>query len=293
MFKKILIFFGLLILLSSCSSEYDKKLKISATTWIGYTPLFYAKEKGWLDDINIKLLNVSSLSENMYLYKAGNSDAYVGTQYEYNILSKKDSSLKPIMLFDRSYGGDIIMSNLSIKNLKNTTQSIDAYLEMDSINNTVLQDFIVSYHLKDKDINYINTDQTQIAILQAKNSKKPTIIVTYVPYNIALSKNGYKEIASTKDGLDLLVIDAMYTKTKTFQLHEKQFIVLKKLLDKSINALEKDKKEFYDTIKPYMLNMDYDEFKDSLDDIIWINKEVSSELKQRMNDTNFPTRDLL
>lgn len=117
MLKKLVLIITTAFLFISCSSDYDKKLKISATTWVGYTPLFYAKEMGWLEPLNIKLLNVSSLSENMYLYKAKNSDAYVGTQYEYNILSKENSSLVPVMLFDRSHGGDIIMSNILLEEL--------------------------------------------------------------------------------------------------------------------------------------------------------------------------------
>jgi len=111
----------LLFLLTSCSSEKQEKLEISTTTWIGYSPLFYAKEKVWLKPLNIKLMHVSSLSENMYLYQAGNADAYVGTQYEYNMLIKKEPSLIPVMLFDRSNGGDVVMSNLSIEELQKST----------------------------------------------------------------------------------------------------------------------------------------------------------------------------
>ena len=51
---------------SSCVED-NKKIKITTSTWIGYAPLFYAKEKNWLEPLNIKLLNVVSLSENMYL----------------------------------------------------------------------------------------------------------------------------------------------------------------------------------------------------------------------------------
>ena len=154
MLKRIFLTTILLLSFISCSSDYDKKLKISATTWIGYTPLFYAKEKGWLKELNIKLLNVSSLSENMYLYKAGNSDAYVGTQYEYDLLSQEDKSLIPIIMLDRSHGGDMVMSNMSIQELKDTSKTVDAYLEMDSVNNTMLKDFIKSYKLESKTINY-------------------------------------------------------------------------------------------------------------------------------------------
>jgi len=293
MLKRIFLTTILLLSFISCSSDYDKKLKISATTWIGYTPLFYAKEKGWLKELNIKLLNVSSLSENMYLYKAGNSDAYVGTQYEYDLLSQEDKSLIPIMMLDRSHGGDMVMSNMSIQELKDTSKTVDAYLEMDSVNNTMLKDFIKSYKLESKTINYINKDQTKIGLLDAKDMKNPTIIVTYIPYNNSLEKNGFVELASTKNSLNLLVLDAMFTTTKVLRGHKKQFIELKKLIDTSVEALKKDPKEFYETIKPYMLDMSYKEFYDSLGDIIWINKEIPSELKNRMNEGNFPTRNLI
>lgn len=293
MTKKIVMLVSILFFMTSCSSDNYKKLKISATTWIGYTPLFYAKEKGWLKELNIKLLNVTSLSENMYLYEAGNADAYVGTQYEYSVLIQRHTSLMPIMLFDRSYGGDIVMSNMSLSDLQNSSKTMNVYLEMDSINNTIFKDFISNYSLEEKTINYINQDQTQISLLDGKNIKNPTVIVTYVPYNTILEKEGFKEIASTKDGLKLLVVDAMFTSSKVFHEHEEQFRELKKLTDKAIDVLQRNPKEFYKVIQPYMLDMDYKTFNESLNKIIWINKTFPSELKERLQEANFPIRDLI
>jgi NitT/TauT family transport system substrate-binding protein len=229
----------------------------------------------------------------MYLFQAGNSDAYVGTQYEYSVLLKKDPSLVPVMLFDRSNGGDIVMSNESIAELQNSKDGIDAYLEMDSINNTLLQDFIKRYKLQDKSINYINRDQAYISTLNAGDIKKSTIIVTYIPYDSELQKQGFKNIASTKDNLDLLVIDALFTTEKIFNTHHKQLIALKKLVDDAILVLENNPHEFYETVKPYMLELSYDEFVHSLEDIIWLNKNISAELKIRMKEAYFPTRGLI
>ncbi len=291
MLRKIIFFFVILFLFTSCTIQNEKKLKISATTWIGYTPLFYAKEKAWLDSLNIKLLNVVSLSENMYLYKSGNSDAYVGTQYEYNTLVKNMESLTPILLFDKSNGGDVIMSNLNIEELQKIEKQIDVYLEMDSINSILFEDFMNKHDLKNKNYNYINKDQAFISEL--KTSPNPTIIVTYVPYNIKLEKNGFKNLASTKDNFDLLVIDAMFMKKELFLENKETFIELKKLVDKSIINLQKDPKEFYETVKNYLPNTDYEEFLKSLDDIIWINKDVSPKIIEKLSDNNFPTRDLL
>lgn len=291
MFRKILFAFIIVFLFTSCSLENGKKIKISATTWIGYTPLFYAKEKSWLEPLNIKLLNVVSLSENMYLYKSGKSDAYVGTQYEYHYLVKNMESLTPILLFNKSNGGDVIMGNLDIEELEKIEDKIDVYLEMDSINSILFEDFINKHNLKNKNYNYINKDQAFISEL--KTSQNPTIIVTYVPYNIKLEKNGFKNLASTKDNLDLLVIDAMFTTKELFLENKQTFIELKKLVDKSIVNLQKDPKEFYETIKDYLPNTDYEEFLKSLDDIIWINKDVSPKIIEKLSDNNFPTRDLL
>lgn len=293
MFKWLLLSLVLMFSLTSCSSTEPKRLKISATTWIGYTPLFYAKEKGWLEPLNIKLLNVSSLSENMYLYEAGNSDAYVGTQYEYGLLVTKDPSLMPIMMFDRSHGGDIVMSNTSIEDLKNAKDPVDVYLELDSINKTLFDDFVKRHDLQDKKINYINMDQATISTLQAKEMKRKSVIVTYIPYDIELAKSGFRELASTKDGLDLLVVDALFTTAQKFQQHRQQFIALKKLVDDALVVLENDPEAFYEAIKPYILELSYEDFIASLEDIVWINKEISSELKKRMQEGNFPTRDLI
>jgi len=277
--------------MSSCSSEYEQRLKISATTWIGYTPLFYAKEKGWLQPLNIKLLNITSLAENMYIYQAGNSDAYTGTQYEYNIMKNQHNSLTPIMMFDKSNGGDVVMSNFSVKELLATVDEIDVYLELDSINSIILQDFLKNTQLEEKKINYINKDQIQIK--QLKMNMKPTLIVTYAPYNIELEKEGFRELSSTKNNAGLLVVDAMFTTVEVFKEHEKQFRELKKLVDKSIDILDKNPKEFYETVKPYLLEINYKDFQAALNDIVWINKSFSKELEGRLKKRAFPTRDLI
>jgi len=283
-----------ILLLCSCSkSGFDETLKISVTTWVGYTPLYYAKEKGWLDDVNIKLVNAVSLSENMYLYQAGNSDAFCGTQYEYSVLKLQSPDIIPIMLFDRSNGGDLIMSNHSLTELKNSKADIQAYLEIDSINYTLLEDFIKKFSIDEQRINFINRDQAEISALKNTNKNEQIVIVTYIPFNTPLEKNGFKEILSTKTGLDLLVIDSLYTQKETFIRHEQQFKMLKIITDKAINALQEDPIAFFQTIKHYLEPLSYSEFNSGLKDIIWINGTLPESLKIRMRKASFPIKDIL
>jgi len=123
--------------------------------------------------------------------------------------------------------------------------------------------------------------------------KNPTIIVTYSPYNNYLTKRGFKELVCTKEGLDLLVVDAMFTTDKVFDEHQQQFLELKKIVDKSLNALNENPKEYYETIKMYLPETNYEEFQHSLEDIIWINKAMPLELQERLNKANFPIRGII
>jgi len=292
--KKVITIFAFILMISGCSKpQFEQTLKISTTTWIGYTPLYYAQEKGWLDDINVKLVNAVSLSENMYLYQAGNSDAFCGTQYEYSVLKKQNPNTIPIMLFDRSNGGDLIMSNHSIEELQNSTKKIQTYLEMDSINFTLLNDFINTYNIDESRIQFINRDQVEISSLTNSTPEEHIVIITYIPFDILLEKNGFKEILSTKSGLDLLVIDGLYAPKETFVRHEKQFKALKTLSNKAIAVLHSNPKEFYQTVKPHLETLTYQEFNNSLEDIIWINKELPEQLKNRMRQASFPIKDIL
>lgn len=291
MLKKSIFLLFTIFIFTSCSIQENKKLKIATTSWIGYTPLLYAQEKGWLEPLNIKLLNVVSLSESMYLYKGNNADVYMGTQYEYNFLAQKIESLIPIMLMNKSNGGDLVMSNFSVDELQKTEQEIDVYLEMDSINSILFEVFIKKYNLENKQINYINKDQSYISKL--KNINKATIIVTYVPYNKILEKNGFKSLETTKNNYDLLVIDGMITTKETLNENKKTFLELKKLINKAIENLQNDPKEYYETIKDYLIDTNYEEFSESLNDIIWINKNIPEKIIENLSNNNFPTRDLI
>jgi len=70
-------------------------------------------------------------------------------------------------------------------------------------------------------------------------------------------------------------------------------VELKKLIDNALKALKNNPQEFYETIKPYMPELEYKEFIYSLNGITWINKKISMKLKERMKESNFPTHGVI
>ena len=156
-----------------------------------------------------------------------------------------------------------------------------------------LNDFVQRYKIDEARIEYIDRDQTEIATLNNTAPEDNVLIITYVPFNTSLEKNGFQEILSTRQGLDLLVIDALFTTKEEFIQHKEQFLALKKLTNNAIKVLQTNPKAFYETVQSYMDGLSYEEFVEASHDIEWINQTLSKELKQRMQKASFPTKDLL
>ena len=285
----------IIVNLSGCSSPQEEApLKIIANSWIGYSTLFYAKESGWLKPYDIQLSTVISLGESLNIYETAELNAFTGTQYEFKQAQQKDPTLTPIIIFDRSNGGDSVLANASIEALHQTTETIDVYLEMHSVNQLVFQDFIKKHQLTDKTFNFINRDQLKsYNTLKNTPPTKATIIVTYVPYTQKLLQIGFQELASTRNGLDLLVLDALFTSQQSFLKHKKQFIQLKSLHNRALLNLQKDPLEYYKKVKPHLENATYEDFLNSLNDIEWLNPPLKEKLIQRLDDSHFPIKDLL
>lgn len=291
--KKILLFLLFIIVFSGCSTPFDKKLKISVNTWIGYSPIFYAYDKGWLKPYNIEVIHLVSLAESMHLYAAGSADAMTGTQYEFHTLKDNHPSLTPLMLFDRSNGGDMILSNQSIEDLLKSRDTIDVYLEIDSVNIELIKDFLKFYNIDQRKLTFHNSDQVVISKLKLKAHKKPTLIVTYTPYNIALEKEGFRVVASTKNRNVVTVIDALYATQDVIQAHKKQFEMLKSLTDKAIEVLKKDPQEYYKHVKHYLQDISYETFIQTLTKIEWINTTLDEVMKKRLHQIAFPLSGLI
>ena len=274
--KNLLILSALLLL--SLANVSAKELTISTNSWIGYTPLFYANEKGYLKKLDIKLITSHTLAQAADLYMNKKADMVTTTQHEYYAIKRAGHSIIPVILFDRSNGADLVLSNKSIKELQKANH-IEAYLKTNSINREVLKEFLNHYNLNHKELTLINKEPKEIIQLQPKKDKN-MLIVTFIPYNESLQKNGFRELASTKESSVLIVVDALCTNQKTLNNDKKRLYELKKIIDKSISEIQNNKKASYTLVKDYLDGLSYAEYIHALNLIKWINKPSQTFLKE-------------
>jgi len=265
MYKRFaFLFLFFIVLFSGCTKK--EEMKISANTWIGYTPLFYADAQGWLASENIKLIHTVSLNESLQLYNENLVNAMASTQYEAELANKE---VYPVILLDKSYGADMVMSNYPLNRLKNFPK-IDVYLEIDSVNSLLLSAFIKEYKIDKSKLNIQNRDQAQIVV---SDYKKPTILITYSPYDTKLRQKGFKILASTKTSSALIVLDAVFSDDKNIKEHHEQFVKLKKFVDLALKDLKKNPKHFFNVVQPYLgYEYKYSDFINDLNNIKWLNR---------------------
>lgn len=290
MFKQLLLL-SMVFFFLGCTSNDKKELRIATNSWIGYAPLFYAKETGKLDKLNIKLVTNISLAEASEVFEVGKAELVTTTQHEYFSLKDSAMDILPVILIDRSNGGDMILSNQTLEKLQ-TAPTIYAYLESDSINNELLEAFLKQNHLTEQNIVFMNHNQLQISDL-ANEEYKAMVIVTYSPYNIKLESKGFKEVASTKDVNSLIVIDALCAKTSIYHSDKERLRELKLIIDEAIEEIEKDPKKVYKHVANYLDNISYEEYLNSLNLIKWINKNRSDELIKKLEDLGYKESDLI
>lgn len=110
----------LLLLLSticSCAQEPQPPLRIGTNIWVGYEPLFLARELGYFDNTRIGLVEYTSSSESMRSMQNGTIDGAALTLDEVLQLLESGLELKVVLVMDVSHGGDAILARPDIPDL--------------------------------------------------------------------------------------------------------------------------------------------------------------------------------
>ena len=283
-----------LLMLSSCSEvEEQPPLVLSTDTWIGASPLYYAHAMGWLEEADIELLQADSIYENLEHFRSKAADIVTGTVHEYKLLKAISPDLIPIIIYDRSYGGDVILSNRTVSQICQSKERINVYIEKDTVSEEMWHYFTIENNLSTQRYTLYDRNQNEIEQLSASPLSPPAVIVTYNPHDSVLKKQGFMEIASSKNE-SYIIVDAIYVSSRTAAKHSDQIHALKDIVGKAVRAYHRDPKKFYETVKPYLDNLSYQEFVAMVHNIQWMeDKALTPGMLQQLEKNEFLTKELL
>ena len=120
--KRLLIALLAIGMFAECrrAPETRAPLRIGLVTWIGYGPLYIAKEKGFFDEqhVSVDLQRIEGDVERRAAIASGNLDGIALTLDAMIVLRARGIPLRTVMAIDASNGGDGIVAVQNIKSVK-------------------------------------------------------------------------------------------------------------------------------------------------------------------------------
>ena len=118
----LLLLLCIVVAIAGCTKAPQMPLRIGINPWTGYEPLYLARDMGYFDKTSIKLIEHTSASESMRLFRNGTIDAAALTLDETLQLLATSADFWVVLVIDVSHGGDAMLAQPainSIQDLKN------------------------------------------------------------------------------------------------------------------------------------------------------------------------------
>jgi NitT/TauT family transport system substrate-binding protein len=162
-------------------------VKIRYSIWVGYGPLFIAKEKGYFaeEKVEVELVNIEDPKEGFVALAAGRLHGVVSTVDTMVLYLKTGKEYQYVLALDDSAGGDGIVARKEIKSLK------DLKGKKVAVNEGSVSQFFLNVLLKEagmtqKDLDVVNMKQGDAGA--AFVAEKVDAAVTWEPW-LTKSKN--------------------------------------------------------------------------------------------------------
>jgi NitT/TauT family transport system substrate-binding protein len=195
------------LILSACGLWADKPIAVAAHVWLGYEPMFLARDEGWLDSHQVRLVETHSATESMQALADGKVQGAALTLDEALKARSMGMPISVVMVFDVSAGADMLLADAGIKNLTDLKGKRIGY-EPSSVGEVMLVKILQIAKLTKQDVQLvaINVDKQH----QAWNDKQVDAVITYEPVATQLLSEGAIKLFDSRQVpntiVDVLVI---------------------------------------------------------------------------------------
>ena len=147
--------------ISVAGSAVAEPFKIAHTTWVGYGPLYLARDLGYFKEegVEVELIVTEEKSLQMATLMGGKVEAVAGTVDEYLLYMKPESCLRYVVALDESNGGDGIVALKEIESVKDLKGRTVAANE-GSVSQFWLNVLLKEAGLSQSDVNFVNMTAT-------------------------------------------------------------------------------------------------------------------------------------
>ena len=180
MLKKLIGLTAMVSVLALASVAEAGSLKLGHSTWVGYGPFYIARDKGFFKEegVDVELVIMEDTPIKMGALMAGQLDLVASTVDEFPIYMKPGIALHYVLAVDNSKGGDGIVANKDIADIKGLKGKKVAF-EEGSVSQFFLNALLKDAGMTQADIEPVNMAATDAGVAFA--AKQVDAAVTWEP----------------------------------------------------------------------------------------------------------------
>lgn len=192
---------------SGCVPGPTPTLRLGTNVWIGYEPLYLARELGELPRERIRLVEYPSATEVMRALRNHSLEAASLTLDEVLQLRQDDMPVQIVLVHDVSAGGDVILARPEITDVTGLVGK-RVGVEASALGAFMLTRALESTGVSPKDLDVVSLDVNTHA--DAYRAGDVDAVVTFEPVRTTLLADGAREIFSSRaipnEIVDVLVV---------------------------------------------------------------------------------------
>lgn len=236
---RLLVFVCICVLLSACDKEPKEPIKLGTNVWLGYEPLYLARDLGYFTADDTVLVEYSSASQVMRSFRNGSIDMAALTLDEVLSLVHEGFTPQIILVFDISTGADSIISHSHISAFSQLKGKRVGY------ENTAVGAYLLSRALQVNQMDTADVELIPMEIHEAEsafNSEKVDAVVAFEPVRSRLLALGAKEIFSSRN-IPNEIVDVLVVRTKVLDNNTNRISRLIRSWYKSLEYMRVNKTE--------------------------------------------------
>ena len=190
--RRIFIYLSLGILaiaVTGCPQKPSSPLRVGTNLWPGYETLHLAKNLGYYDQENLKLVDYPSGTEEVRAYRNGEIEAAGLSIDQALVLAATQGDVKIIAVMDFSDGEDVILGKPEITNIK-ALKGKRVGVESTALGAYFLARALEKNGLSPKDVQIVSLELTEHE--RAYKEGKVDAVVTFGPARVKLLAAGAK-----------------------------------------------------------------------------------------------------
>jgi NitT/TauT family transport system substrate-binding protein len=217
--KDLLIGFGALVVLASCSMQ-SEPIKIGISAWAGVEPAELAARKGFYVQrgVAVKMVRFSAYTDSLKAFREGRVDADMHTLDDAIRLASSGKKLKIVLFTDYSYGGDGVVAKnpiATVEELKGKKVGV----EIGTVGHLSLLKALETAGLSEDDITIVSIAAWEIK--EAFMKGEIDAGVTWEPYLTSSAEEGDGKVIITSRDYPKTIVTCMVASSELVEKRPK------------------------------------------------------------------------